>query len=104
ATSIVRIVRRRRRAREDINAARARGTIGKAVATAQAMRDGLLAAESVVRAVQLARTDIAHAGAPEARAVLDDLEREARAHPEGIPGHVVAAARLRFDDLMRRNL
>jgi hypothetical protein len=108
---LVRIVRRRRLRRmrlEDVSkVALVRGADGKAIAMAQAawMREqGLLAAESVVHAVQLARTDIAHAGAPEARAVLDDLEREARAHPEGIPGHVVAAARMRFDELMRRNL
>ena len=108
---VVRIVRRRRLRRmrlEDVSkAALARGADGNAIAMAQAawMREqGLLAAESVVHAVQLARTDIAHAGAPEARAVLDELEHEAREHPEGVSGSVVAAARMRFDELMRRNL
>jgi hypothetical protein len=36
--------------------------------------------------------------------VLDDLQRVAAAHPEGLPGHIVANARLQFDDLMRRNI
>jgi hypothetical protein len=83
---------------------RTRRVIDKAVTTAQAMRDGRMAADSVVRAVQLARAEIAHAGAAEARAVLDDLEREARSHPDGVPGPIVAAARMRFDELMRANL
>jgi hypothetical protein len=109
AARVFRIVRRSRRARlaplaDVANEACASGSDGKAVTTGHAVRDGRMAAESVVRAVQLARAEIAHAGAAEARAVLDELEHEAREHPEGLPGAVVAEARMRFDEIMRRNL
>jgi hypothetical protein len=63
-----------------------------------------ITADSVIAVVQRVRASIAHAGAAEARRVLDDLERQASDHPEGVPGPVVAAARLRFDELMRTNL
>jgi hypothetical protein len=63
-----------------------------------------ITAESVLKVVQDIRGDITHCGAAEARAVLDDLQREAAAHPEGVPGPIVASARLRFDEIMRANL
>jgi hypothetical protein len=80
---------------------------GRAVAVDQAAwarRQELIAADSVIAVVQGARSTIVHAGAAEARAVLDDLQRVAAAHPEGLPGHIVANARLQFDELMRRNI
>ena len=98
---VLRVVIRLRRQRR---ARMASDVIGKAVATTKAMREGLMTSESVMRTVQLARAEIAHAGASEARTVLDELEREAREHPDGVPGHVVAEARLRFDAIMRANL
>jgi len=61
-------------------------------------------AASVIAVVQGARSTIVHAGAAEARAVLDDLQRVAAAHPEGLPGHIVANARLKFDALMRKTI
>jgi hypothetical protein len=61
-------------------------------------------AASVIAVVQGARSTIVHAGAAEARAVLDDLQRVAAAHPEGLPGHIVADARLKFDALMRKTI
>jgi hypothetical protein len=64
----------------------------------------LITADSLVSVVQLARGSITHAGAPLARALLDDLQQQAAAHPEGLPGPLVAGARLRFDELMRSNL
>jgi hypothetical protein len=85
----------------------ARGGDGKDVATAQAewMRaQKLLESRGVVEAVRKALAEITHCGAAEARRVLDELQREADAHPEGAPGHMVAAARLRFDALMRANV
>jgi hypothetical protein len=36
--------------------------------------------------------------------VLDELEHQAAAPPEGVPGYVVAAGRVRFDELMRGNI
>lgn len=80
---------------------------GRTVRDAQArwMREQeLITADSVVAVVQRARGEIVHAGAAEARAGLDDLEQQARVHPEGVPGHIVASARLRFDECMRSNL
>lgn len=64
----------------------------------------LITADSILTAVQGVRATITHAGAAEARAVLDSLQKEAADHPEGVPGHVVASARLRFDELMRANV
>jgi hypothetical protein len=64
----------------------------------------LITSDSVLATVQVARTSIRHVGGEEARAVLDDLQRQAAEHPEGVPGHVVANARLRFDELMRSNV
>ena len=110
---ILRVVRRHRRVRRarvvDVaDEARARDAgDGRAIRDAQAawMREqASVTSESVVRTVQLARAEILRTGAPEARAVLDELEREAREHPEGLPGHVVAAVRMRFDELMRANI
>ncbi len=63
-----------------------------------------ITSDSILKVVQGVRAMITHAGAAEARAVLDDLQREAAAHPEGLPGHVVASARIRFDELMRSNV
>jgi hypothetical protein len=60
--------------------------------------------DTLIDAVQKVRGTITHCGAVEARAVLDGLEREAESHPQGVPGHIVADARLRFDQLMRSNL
>jgi hypothetical protein len=80
---------------------------GRAVAVDQAAwarRQELIAADSVIAVVQGARSTIVHAGAAEARAVLDDLQRVAAAHPEGLPGHIVADARLKFDALMRKTI
>ena len=109
---VLRIARRRRRLRHvriaDVsNEARARGADGKAVAAAQAawMREqGLLTADSVMTAVQRTRAEIVHAGASQARAVLDDLERVAVESPNGVPVQIVAHARLKFDALMRSNI
>ena len=64
----------------------------------------LITSDSVLDAVRLARGTITHVGGGATRAVLDALEREADAHSEGVPGHVVAKARLQFDELMRRNV
>jgi hypothetical protein len=47
---------------------------------------------------------ITHAVAPEARAVLDDLQQLAANNPHGVPGYLVAAGRMRFDEIMRRNI
>jgi hypothetical protein len=52
--------------------------------------------KSIIATLQIARASIPHAGAIEARAVLDDLEQRAK--------KVVANARLEFDRLMRANL
>jgi hypothetical protein len=54
--------------------------------------------------VQRARGAITHAGAEEARRVLDALEFQARVSPDGVPGELVANARLKFDELMRANI
>jgi hypothetical protein len=59
---------------------------------------------TLIDATQKIRGMITHAGAVEARAVLDGLEREAESHPQGVPGHIVADARMKFDQLMRANL
>jgi hypothetical protein len=94
-------------AREIIAAREVGGDPGPAVRDSQAawLRDQeLITADSVVSVVQLARGSITHAGAADARAVLDDLQRQAADHPEGVPGYVVAAGRVRFDELMRGNL
>ena len=103
ACFIVRVfvrLRRRRRARlVDVSNAAALGAEAR-----RRREEGILDSRTVLVAVQHARAEIAHAGASEARAVLDELEREARAHPAGLPGPVVAAARMRFDELMRTNL
>ena len=64
----------------------------------------LITSDSVLATVQVARASITHVGGGAAHAVLDDLQQEAIAHPEGVPGYVVANARLRFDELMRRNI
>jgi hypothetical protein len=80
---------------------------GRAIRDAQARwarEQPLITSESVIRVVQGARAEIAHAGASEAREVLDELEHQAAAHPEGVPGYVVAAGRVRFDELMRGNI
>jgi hypothetical protein len=90
------------------NEARARGDAdGRAIRDAQArwLRDReRITADSVLEAVQGIRTTIVHAGAVEARAVLDDLEQLAKDHPQGVPGHLIADARLQFDECMRRNI
>ena len=80
------------------------GTRVRDVQAAWARAQERITAESVVEAAQKTRAAITHAGAAEARAVLDDLQRQAVDHPEGIPGPVVAAARLQFDALMRSNV
>jgi hypothetical protein len=80
---------------------------GRAVRDAQAAwarEQELITSDSIIATVQGARATIIHAGAAEARAVLDDLQREAAAHPEGLPGPLVAHARLQFDEFMRRNI
>jgi hypothetical protein len=64
----------------------------------------LITSDSVISTVQVARASITHVVGEEARAVLEDLQREAIAHPEGVPGPVVANARLRFDASLRGNL
>jgi hypothetical protein len=64
----------------------------------------LITSDSVLATVQVARTSITHVGGEEVHAVLDDLQRQAAEHPEGVPGHVVANARLRFDELMRSSV
>jgi hypothetical protein len=83
------------------------GDPGPAVRDAQAawLRDQeFITADSVIATAQKARAEITHCGAAEVRRLLDGLQREADTHPEGLPGHVVASARLRFDELMRANL
>jgi hypothetical protein len=62
----------------------------------------LITSDSVLATVQVARASIRHVVGEEARAVLDGLQRQAREHPEGIAGPVVANARLRFVSLRRR--
>jgi hypothetical protein len=69
-----------------------------------AQEQELITSGSVIAVIQGVRATITHAGAEDARSVLDDLQRQASAHPEGVPGHVVANARLQFDELMRANL
>jgi hypothetical protein len=65
----------------------------------------LITADSVVSVVQGARSQIVHCGAIEARGVLDDLQQLAANQSEGgVPGYLVAAGRVRFDELMRRNV
>jgi hypothetical protein len=71
---------------------------------AWAREQELITSDSIIATVQGVRATIIHAGAAEARAVLDDLQLQAIAHPEGVPGHVVANARLQFDEFMRRNV
>jgi hypothetical protein len=83
------------------------GGDGIAVRDAQArwMQEQLLiTSDSVITVVQGVRATITHAGAVEARALLDDLQQQAANHPEGVPGYLVAAGRVRFDELMRRNV
>jgi hypothetical protein len=63
-----------------------------------------ITADSVLETVQVARASITHVAGAEAHAVLDDLQRQANEHPEGVPGHIVAGARLRFDEILRGNL
>jgi hypothetical protein len=63
-----------------------------------------ISSDTLIDAVRKVRGTITHCGAIEARAVLDGLEREAESHPQGVPGHIVADARLRFEQLMRSNL
>ena len=103
ACFIVRValrLRRQRRARlVDVSNAAALGAEAR-----RRREEGILDSRTVLVAVQHTRAEIAHAGASEARAVLDELEAQARTHPEGVPGHVVAAARVRFEELMRANL
>jgi hypothetical protein len=80
---------------------------GRAMRDAQAAwarEQERIASDRIVDVVQRLRAAIVHTGAAEARAVLDELQRQASAHPEGIPGHVVANVRLQFDELMRSNL
>jgi hypothetical protein len=80
---------------------------GRAMRDAQAAwarEQERITSDSVVVVVQRLRAAIVHTGAAEARAVLDELQRQAAAHPEGVPGYVVAIARLQFDGLMRRNV
>ena len=80
---------------------------GRAMRDAQAAwarEQERIASDSVVVVVQRLRAAIVHTGAAEARAVLDDLQQQAADHAEGVPGHVVAAHRVRFDELMRANL
>jgi hypothetical protein len=64
----------------------------------------LITADSVIATAQKARAAITHAGVVEARALLDDLQQQAANHPEGVPGYLVAAGRVRFDELLRRNV
>jgi hypothetical protein len=64
----------------------------------------LITSDSVLATVQVVRSTITAFGALEARAVLDDLDQLAKDRPEGVPGFMVAAARIRFDELMRRNI
>ncbi len=80
---------------------------GRAVRDAQAAwawEQERITADSVVAVVQGVRAAITHAGAADARAVLDALQQQAADHPEGVPGYAVAAGRVRFDELMRRNV
>jgi hypothetical protein len=80
---------------------------GRAVRDAQAAwarEQELITSDSVIATVRGVRATITHVGQTEARAVLDDLQRQAIAHPQGVPGHIVANARLQFDELMRRNI
>ena len=72
---------------------------------AQWLRDRLLiTSDSLLATVQVVRASITHVVGEEARAVLDDLQRQAHEHPEGVPGYIVADARVKFDGLMRANL
>jgi hypothetical protein len=83
------------------------GDPGPAVRDAQAAwlwDQELITTDSVITVVQGVRATITHAGAVEARALLDDLQQQAANHPEGVPGYLVAAGRVRFDELMRRNI
>jgi hypothetical protein len=83
------------------------GDPGPAVRDAQAAwlwDQELITADSVIATAQKARAAITHAGAVEARALLDDLQQQAANHPEGVPGYLVAAGRVRFDELLRRNV
>jgi hypothetical protein len=80
---------------------------GRAVRDAQAAwarEQELITSDSVIATVRGVRATITHVGAAEARAVLDDLQQQAADHPEGVPGYVVAAGRMRFDELMRRHV
>jgi hypothetical protein len=72
---------------------------------AQWLRDRLLiTSDSLLATVQVVRASITHVVGEEARAVLDDLQRQAHEHPEGVPGYIVADARVKFNGLMRANL
>lgn len=80
---------------------------GRAITQAQAewaRSQALITSDSVIVALQGARALIRHAGAAEARALLDQVQAAAEANPEGVAGNYVAAARERFDELMRGNL
>jgi hypothetical protein len=80
---------------------------GRAVRDAQAAwarEQELITSDSVIATVQGVRATITHVGHTEARTALDDLQQQAADHPEGVPGYVVAAGRVRFDDLMRRDV
>jgi hypothetical protein len=80
------------------------GRVVRDAQAAWAREQELITSDSVIATVRGVRATITHVGAAEARAVLDDLQLQAIAHPEGVPGHVVANARLRFDEFMRYNL
>jgi hypothetical protein len=80
---------------------------GRAIAAAQAAwarSQERIASERVIGVCQSVRSTITHTGAVAARAELDRLQRLAEANPEGVPGAVVADARLQFDSLMRANI
>jgi hypothetical protein len=65
----------------------------------------LITADSVIDAVQGVRSTITHVGEKSpVRAVLDHLEQQAKDCPAGVPGSVVASARLEFDRLLRGQL
>ena len=59
---------------------------------------------ALVDALQKVRSSITHTGAVAVRAELDRLQRLAEESPEGVPGHIVADARVTIDALMRNNL
>jgi hypothetical protein len=96
-------VMRRRRAREARPAVVAAPV--RAVCDAKWCRNQpSLDSAALIDALQKVRSSITHTGAVAVRAELDRLQRLAEESPEGVPGHIVADARVTIDALMRSNL